>query len=415
MKLTDAAIRKLTAKPGQRATEYPDDSGCGLCLKVTDAGGKYWVYRYRYNRSVPKRINLGQYPLVSRAEALKTAQHLDYARKVENRDPASVVADPRKAGTVGDVLEFYMGTVKNPQTHHNFTKLLREFRAKYDSMTVANLTPHVIKNFIEDNYKHRPGSARMLVSILSAAFRKAADPVSGMELPAGYFNPTTSVTANVDFLRDHHPDGYAVSWEEHEWAAIMEGFAKELASGAADPIGLLCLQLVYMTGARPKEIQTLRWSEIQGDKIVKMQHKTVKKTGKPRHIFLSAAAKAIIDRVREEAASRGIASEWVFPSTHNRNKAGYITALFYFAKRISKHTGFDLKPYNGRSAYINVALDSGVPLHVVAGNVGHSTTRTTEKYYQRNSERMMRAGADTVGARFAELMGGGGGKTSPAT
>ena len=56
MALTDMAVRK--AKPGAKTVKLSD--GGGLQLWVTPAGGKLWVYAYRFGGR-QKRLAIGQY------------------------------------------------------------------------------------------------------------------------------------------------------------------------------------------------------------------------------------------------------------------------------------------------------------------------------------------------------------------
>lgn len=62
--LSDAKVRGLR---GRKALYRVADGG-GLCVEVTQAGGKLWRYRYRYNGKATM-LSLGAYPEVSLAEA----------------------------------------------------------------------------------------------------------------------------------------------------------------------------------------------------------------------------------------------------------------------------------------------------------------------------------------------------------
>jgi len=68
MALTDLAIRQ--AKPQDKPYQLAD--GDALYLEVTPAGGKRWLFRYRFNGK-PGKLALGKYPAVSLADAREKA------------------------------------------------------------------------------------------------------------------------------------------------------------------------------------------------------------------------------------------------------------------------------------------------------------------------------------------------------
>ncbi|WP_280954887.1 Arm DNA-binding domain-containing protein [Paludibacterium denitrificans] len=68
MPLTDPVIRQ--AKPQEKPYHMPD--GDALYMEVTPAGGKRWLFRYRFNGKAAK-LALGKYPEVSLAEAREKA------------------------------------------------------------------------------------------------------------------------------------------------------------------------------------------------------------------------------------------------------------------------------------------------------------------------------------------------------
>lgn len=84
-KLTDAQIRQAKAKD----RDYRLTDGKGLCLLITQAGGKNWQYRYKVVGTQKERtISFGAYPEVSLKVAREKA---DAARAMRNvgTDPAT--------------------------------------------------------------------------------------------------------------------------------------------------------------------------------------------------------------------------------------------------------------------------------------------------------------------------------------
>ncbi|WP_448568353.1 Arm DNA-binding domain-containing protein [Thalassotalea ganghwensis] len=66
--LTDTKIRSAKAK----CKEYNLADGAGLQLRIKPNGNKHWLFNYiKPNTNKRKNISLGQYPLVSIANARK--------------------------------------------------------------------------------------------------------------------------------------------------------------------------------------------------------------------------------------------------------------------------------------------------------------------------------------------------------
>jgi hypothetical protein len=82
MALTDVQIR--TAKPSEKPHKLSDSGG--LYLEVSPSGGKWWRYKYRFDKK-EKRLSLGTYPDTGLKEA--SAKHQDARRLLaEGIDPS---------------------------------------------------------------------------------------------------------------------------------------------------------------------------------------------------------------------------------------------------------------------------------------------------------------------------------------
>jgi len=82
MALTDVQIR--TAKPSEKPHKLSDSGG--LYLEVSPSGGKWWRYKYRFDKK-EKRLSLGTYPDTGLKEA--RAKHQDARRLLaEGIDPS---------------------------------------------------------------------------------------------------------------------------------------------------------------------------------------------------------------------------------------------------------------------------------------------------------------------------------------
>ena len=104
-KLTDAAIRSIKPKPTQTDYWTPDLPGFGL--RVSPAGRKVFVLRYRVNGTRQRRMTLGAYPALSLTQARTRARRV--LGEVANAgDPAQAKQDSRHGVTFGDLGAQYL-------------------------------------------------------------------------------------------------------------------------------------------------------------------------------------------------------------------------------------------------------------------------------------------------------------------
>ena len=141
-------------------------------------------------------------------------------------DPRTLRAESAVA-SVSAVLDYHLSRLKG-ETKRNVTSLYRLVRAEFGEQSVELFTRVAARDFIDANYRGRHGAARSLIRNLTAAFRLAADSVSGMRLPVNHENPTSGIKKHIPWLDQSKPGSHAVVWERAEWdqiaAAIKWGY-----------------------------------------------------------------------------------------------------------------------------------------------------------------------------------------------
>src|SRR5262249_10346498 len=113
------------------------------------------------------------------------------------------------------------------------------------------------------------------------------------------------------------------------------------------------LRAMRLTGARPKEIRDLRWDQVREDRIVFAEHKTKKKTHKPRVIVLT-------EEMRQLLGSMPRSSPYVF--LNNRGEPWTMNAVRLQVMRIKKKAGLpaDVCAYLLRHMFGTQAVLRGV-------------------------------------------------------
>ena len=138
----------------------------------------------------------------------------------------------------------------------------------------------------------------------------------------------------------------------------------------------MLLRLMWLTGARPGEITSIKWDMLSDDlsMAVLKKHKTARKSQKPRVIYFSDRAIALIRILKEESTSQ-------YVLTNNRNMKWTPAATDSAMRRLREDTGLDVILYDYRHTWITRALRSKVPAATVATLSGHSDVAMISRVY----------------------------------
>ncbi len=135
------------------------------------------------------------------------------------------------------------------------------------------------------------------------------------------------------------------------------------------------LSALRETGARPKELRDLLWTQVEEDKLVLTKHKTSRKVKKARVIILTEAMRAMIQRLR------GNGHTHVFLNTEGQPWT--MNAVRLQMTRLRERLGLakDLCAYLCRHGFGTRAILNGVNPLVVAELMGHNSLEMVSKVY----------------------------------
>ncbi len=137
------------------------------------------------------------------------------------------------------------------------------------------------------------------------------------------------------------------------------------------------MRMAWIVGARPGELRNLKWEQIADDfsRAVLSEHKTAKKTEKPRVIYFPARAQASLKRRKSR---RKTDSPFVY--LNHRKKPWTKNAVVIRMRRLKEVTGLEAVAYDYRHAWITRALENGIEIAVVAELAGTSPTMVARVY-----------------------------------
>ncbi|MCE9562644.1 MAG: site-specific integrase [Planctomycetes bacterium] len=140
------------------------------------------------------------------------------------------------------------------------------------------------------------------------------------------------------------------------------------------------LHFLRLTGARPCEARTLRWTDIKLDAgvVVLTEHKTsqTQRVPKPRVIALDEEIVKLLIAIR----SRNEPGELVFYNHRGTPWNRSSLSLRMQRGRIKAEIPADVTLYGLRHAFGTRAIINGLDIKSLAELMGHMTTRTTEHY-----------------------------------
>ncbi len=381
MRLSDAGILRL--RPGGKEYTVWDTAAPGLGVRVRPAGSRAYVVRQR-GPGATRRVTLGSAMLKSVREARRECLRIQLegnAAGAETGPPPEApaplfgdyVADPWMAGMRGRW---------KPTTLKSVKSLLRSrLLPAFGDLPLDRIAPADVDAWFDRFSATSPGNANKGLALLRQIMNHAVDDGHVDVNPARLtrMNPRPRLTR---FLSA----GEIVRLHEALDACVAERPDREMQAEI--------IRLLIHTGCRKSEIKDLRWSEVCGDALRLADGKTG-----PRTVFLSADARAVIDRQRT-----GREGAYVFPSPVLPGRPlGDALSLW---PRVRARAGLaGVRLHDLRHTYASHAVMQGIPLPVVARLLGHSEARMTLRYAH-VGDREIVAAAERIGQAISRALDG---------
>lgn len=423
-KLTAPSVAALPT----RATRYEvrDTAPGGLRVRVTPNGVKSFAVLYRPKGSGRlRRLTLGVFPAVT-PEAARAAALRAKGAAAGGHDPAGAVAERRVAeraakatrtaaplpATVADLAKRYFEKSRGrlgPRTVTLYRDLLRvHVLPALGARPVAELTTADVSGLhaaMHDRRTVADTALRLVSTLCRFAEREGLRPRGS--------NPAADVARYVtaaDARRERYLDGAevgrllaALDRAERDGLPPAPNRARKRKEGPtakhrpkvgvdtplpANPVAVAALRFALLTGMRKREVLGLRWAEV--DRAAGLLRLDATKTGRSVRP-LSAAARGVLDGL-----PRVVGAPYVFPSPRDpRRPLTNVERLWYAVRHAAGLDGTRL--HDLRHTAASTMLQAGATLAEVGRALGHTSSRTTERYAHIADEGAQRA-ADLLGA-----------------
>lgn len=357
------------AMPG---TILRDGTIPGLHAKVTVTGKRFFLY-FRTKGGVERRPKLGDYPIMSVAQARQVAKDL-LLKVAMGEDPIAKRQDEKMAPTVKEAIDEYekkhAGKRKSGAAA---VKLLRKYlESKLGNEKVAAIEHRHMAKLHGDLSEKTPVLANRVIQHASKLFSLCETPWRYRTAAQG--NPCKGIERNKENKRRR----YMTAAEARAVATRLDYYKKDF------PAAVAYIYLLILTGTRRGEIWNARWDWLDGNVLRLPDSKTGAKD-----VFLPPPAMEIIDQLpRTNGTITGIGPPY---------------KLWY---KVRKEAGCpDLRLHDLRHSFASAALAQGLTLEQIGELLGHASTQTTKRYAHLVDATAHAAAARTANAVLADMRG----------
>ncbi|NNG22750.1 tyrosine-type recombinase/integrase [Telluria aromaticivorans] len=368
-KLIDA----LPPHPGDakaKESEYSDTEVAGLRIIVNRRGRKYFLFRYSF-RGAKRSMKLGDYPQMDVADARHRT--LDYRAQI------ATGTDPQAAATVASSSQLTLRTfVTDDYLPHAYAtkrsakddeSRLRNILPEFGDLPLGQISSHSIQQFHDRlRLQKCAATANRHLALLKRCFNLAI--IWGKLVGA---NPVRGIRMH----QENNQRQRYLSGDE------LRSFLNALDEEASRPLAD-ALRFLLMTGARRNEVLLARWDAIDIDKRQWFLPNT--KSGKSRFVLLNDGA---IELLRQRDRQAG--NVYVFPG---KNAGEAICNPYKGFRRVLKRAGIsDLRIHDLRHSFASLAINNGATLYEVQHLLGHSDSKTSQRYAHMASDNLRKASA----------------------
>jgi integrase len=280
----------------------------------------------------------------------------------------SILSAPGRSGqcqTVHEVIEMYLGQARrdlSARSYETVSCILRRFDESAGQLTLAECRPFDLQCWLNEHPEYRSEwYRRCVISSIKRAFNWACE----MELI--HRNPFAKLRSRG------HPRRRRPMTDE-EFQTLLRG---------SDPTFRRFLIFLKFTGCRPGEAASMRWPDVHFEEaaVVLNEHKTARKTGRPRIIpLVPTVIKLLLWMRSAQEVSSAHKQDHVF--RNGRSNAFSRGWLSLKMQRLRRRLGLpaSVTLYGLRHRYCLMGIKNGVNLKLLSLCMGHVRTQMTEHY-----------------------------------
>ena len=419
IRLTLDRIRNLTPPTGKQATYTFDDDPKQLCVRVTPARVKSFVFAGKLGKT-PLRVTIGDVKAWNLDDARAEARRLqtlvdqgidprqekaDKLAAIEAKKAAAEAEQEeqrRQALTVGEAWETYLAERRAKWGERNYTDHIKlaqdggEARqrrpgvktkpgplAELMPLRLVDLTAERIEQWATKEAKERPARVRLALRLLKAFLRWAATDATLKDLS----DPTAASSKKV-----RETAGKAKSKNDYLQREQLPAWFSHVRR-IQNCVIAAYLQCLLLTGARREEVAELKWEDVNFQwKGISMRDKIEGRRQVPLTPYV-AALLAVLPR----------RNEWVFSSP--TSESGHIEEPSIAHRDACAAAGLELSLHGLRRSFASLCEWLDIPGGISAQIQGHAPQGVREQNYVRRPLDLLRVHHNKIEAWILEQAG----------
>ena len=360
-KLDHAYCLTARCEEGKKKTDHYDDgSSCtGLVLECRSTGGKTYYIRYSDAGGRLRQIKIGRWEDITFAQAKKAAQRLR-SEAVLGGDPAAEKAKARAVPLYAELAAMHMADARLHQKSYSTTEgyMRRHVVTRWGRVRLTDIDPQAVARWLAA--KRDEGLSPATVLKIKMIFSRSFELGAHWNVPGCERNPVRGVRLPpVNNARDRY------------LTADEAARLREAASASRNPRLRDIVDLLLLTGARVGELLAARWEHVDAERRSWLI--PTSKTGRGRHVPLSAAALAVVAGV-----PRFEGCPWLLPNPRTREPFTDLKHPWQTAREAAGLPG--LRIHDLRHSAASFMVNSGVDLFAVGKVLGHASVQSTQRY-----------------------------------
>lgn len=358
-KLDYAFVSTAECEPGKAKTDYYDNVVTGFVLECRSTGGKTYYLRYQCSAGRQRQHKIGRVEDVTIAAARRAAQRFR-SQVVMGGDPGAEKAAIKAVPAYRELAAQHLAEAKLTQRSYATTEMYMRCHIlpRWGKVRLTDIDSRAVAKWRAE--KLAEGLAPATVVKIAAIFGRSFELGARWGIPGSEKNPTRGIaTKPLNNAR------------ERFLTAEEAGRLREAAAASQNPQLLPIVSLLLLTGARVRELLDARWQDIDIERQSWLIEKT--KTGRRRHVPLSAAALAVI-----AALPRFKDCPYLIPNPETLKPIVSFKHAWQRAIRVAKLPG--LRVHDLRHSAASFMVNSGVDLFAVGKVLGHANVASSARY-----------------------------------
>ena len=371
--LTELSVKNMECPFGLLHKEFFDPELSGFYIDVLRSGRKSYRLRYRNNKLL-KVVTLGSAQNISLEQARKLA--INFLLKVSQGAMATAVQDALtvKGLSIEDFFNLnYLPFVKSYKRSWStdVSMIKNHIAPKLGSLQMGQVRPSDIAVFLDlmKSKGYALGTCNRALVMLRYGFELALK----WKMDGIHSNPLKEIK-NLVF--DNKIERYLNSDQTQE-------LMKSIQESENEQLQYIVLFLIY-TGARKREVLDAKWIDIDQERKSWRIPKT--KSGKIRHVPLSAGALVMLDKLRLKLNGKPIDQIPIFANP--KTGLPYVSFFYSWDKARTRAGLKEFRIHDLRHSFASCLVNAGRSLYEVQELLGHADIKTTSRYAHLSRERL---------------------------